>query len=66
MKNTNCLADIKCPKCGNKGQFKINANATFSLTDDGIIDYADVDWDDDSQITCVSCNKTGKIKEFKK
>ena len=64
MPNTNCLAGIKCPKCGSEDRFKIEATTIFEVTDDGTDVHEDVEWDDDSYIECMECGLSGKIKDF--
>ncbi len=59
--NTNCLAGIKCPKCGNEAVFAITAQVWCIVEDDGVIDYEDHEWDDDSIISCRACPAVGKV-----
>ena len=35
MTNTNCLAGVCCPKCGQKDGFFIHASITAEVTDEG-------------------------------
>jgi hypothetical protein len=65
MTNTNCLADIKCPACGNEDSFRIAATSLFTVTDDGTDDYADVHWDDDSYADCPECHRHGTLRDFR-
>jgi hypothetical protein len=64
MTNTNCLAHIKCPGCGNEDRFRIAATSMFTVTDDGTHDYGDVEWDDDSYTECTQCYRHGTLKDF--
>jgi calcineurin-like phosphoesterase family protein len=64
MINTNCLTGIKCPVCGNEDKFRIRATTLATVTDDGIEDYADMEWDDDSHAECTECLKAGKLRDF--
>jgi hypothetical protein len=63
-KNDNCLAGIRCPKCGHEGSFGIAAQTTFTVTDDGTDDHADVEWDSLSWVTCDECGEEGEMWEF--
>jgi hypothetical protein len=65
MTNTNCLAGIKCPACGNEDSFRIAATAVFTVTDDGTDDYTAVEWDDDSDAECTECQRRGNVKDFR-
>ena len=65
MTNTNCLEDIKCPDCGNEELFRIAAETIATVTDDGIEDHSDMEWDDDSYAECAACHKHGTLKDFK-
>ena len=63
-KNTNCLEDIQCPKCGNEDNFKVEGTSLFEVSDDGTGWHGDVHWDDDSLMICVQCDHRGKWKDF--
>lgn len=67
MANTNCLAGIKCPKCGSDEQFRIEAKAMFNVTDDGTEHASDgaVEWDDGNYCECYACSHYGTVKDFK-
>jgi hypothetical protein len=64
MTNTNCLADIKCPACGNEESFRIQATTLALVTDDGTDELGDMEWDDDSYAECAQCLKAGKLRDF--
>jgi hypothetical protein len=64
MTNSNCLKNIKCPKCDNHERFFIEANALFTVTDDGTDDYCNVQWNDDSHTECPDCLHFGTIRDF--
>ncbi len=66
MPNTNCLEGIKCPKCGQEDRFIICVSGAAVVTDDGIEQSYDSDWDNDSFIMChdLDCEHEGKIKDF--
>jgi hypothetical protein len=66
MTNTNCLENIKCPACGNEDRFRIAAKTIAIVTDDGVEDYGDMEWDDDSYAECTECLKAGKLRDFQR
>jgi hypothetical protein len=65
MTNANCLENIKCPSCGNEESFRIAATTTATVTDDGIEDYGNMEWDDDSYAECTQCHRHGTLKDFR-
>jgi len=65
MPNENCLEGIICPKCGQEDEFKITALITCLVNDDGSEPMGDHEWDDESRCECVSCEFSGKLKDFK-
>jgi hypothetical protein len=66
MTNNNCLEGIRCPNCGHEDGFRIDAQITVYVTDDGTEDegghYA---WDGESPCRCAECNHAGRIKDFR-
>ena len=64
MTNTNCLAGIQCPDCGNEESFRIAATTIATVTDDGTEDHGDMEWDDDSYAECTACHRHGTLKDF--
>jgi hypothetical protein len=64
--NTNCLRGVRCPKatCGSEGPFQIEGTAMFEVHDDGTESFGDVDWDDDSQVTCTACGHSAPMLAF--
>jgi hypothetical protein len=65
MTNDNCLAGIRCPKCGFEDGFFIEGKSMFTVTDDGTEDHSDVHWDEESYCECRECSHGGKLKEFR-
>lgn len=67
MSNTNCLAGIKCPQCGNEERFLIFATVLMDVTDGGAdnADGSDTHWDDASMTTCPECDRDGPLAEFR-
>ncbi len=64
MTNTNCLENIKCPSCGNEESFRIAAKTMATVTDDGVEDHTEMEWDDDSYADCTKCCWHGALKDF--
>jgi hypothetical protein len=64
MPNTNCLENIQCPRCGNEDSFRIAATTIATVCDDGVEDYSEMEWDDDSYIDCTKCCHHRTLKEF--
>ena len=66
MTNKNCLEGIRCPQCGHEDAFRIEAQITVYVTDDGTEDegghYA---WDGESPCRCAECGHAGKIADFR-
>ena len=66
MRNTNYLINMRCPNCGSEGPFRIRAEATFLVYDDGTDEYEWVDWDEDSWCMCqnTDCEFGEIVREF--
>ncbi len=66
MKNENCLAGIKCPRCGNEDRFLISASIVADVTDAGadIASHSDIPWDDESSTICPDCGEAGELGHF--
>ena len=49
---------MKCPICGNKTRFETSsATATFFIhTEEGVEDYENCEWFDETPFTCRECN----------
>jgi Zn ribbon nucleic-acid-binding protein len=66
MTNKNCLEGIRCPQCGHEDAFRIEAQITVYVTDDGTEDQGgDYAWEDESPCQCVACMHTATIKDFR-
>lgn len=63
-RNTNCLKDIACPKCGNRSDFGISFNSFGCFTDEGCDEYGDLDYDSTSYAVCRECEHDGTVKNF--
>ena len=59
--NSNCLADMSCPDCGQHEMFKIVGTAVFEIADDGTGDYNDVEFYDSDYASCPKCNWSGLV-----
>lgn len=62
--NVNCLAGLKCPKCGSLGPLRITAVAEFVVADDGTDEFGDVEWSETSAASCTVCSWSGQVKDF--
>ncbi|MBA4062567.1 MAG: hypothetical protein C0501_02450 [Isosphaera sp.] len=65
MTNTNCLEDIRCPKCGQEDRFFITGCAQFEVTDDGSEAVGGHEWDDESSTRCPGCGHDAPLKDFR-
>jgi hypothetical protein len=66
MTNTNCLEGIRCPHCGDEDAFRIEAQVTVYVTDEGTEDQGgDYAWEDESPCQCAACKHGGTIKDFR-
>lgn len=64
MANTNCLAGMKCPKCGSEGPFDISVQAFARVHDDGVDEVWDFEWQNESPCDCRECKFEGKVEDF--
>lgn len=62
--NENCLAGMRCPKCGSFEPFYIMGVALFEVHDDGIEECLEPEWEDGSYCRCRECEFTGQVKDF--
>jgi hypothetical protein len=62
--NTNCLKDIRCPKCGWEESFDIVMTVWAKATDDGVDEYSDPEFNHRSGIVCRDCDHRGRVKDF--
>ena len=62
--NDNCLAGIRCPKCKQQEEFRIECKAMVDVTDDGTDDPRNIGWLDSSYIECAECSHHGKVHDF--
>ena len=58
------LEGLACPNCGSEGPFRIVIECVAIVSDEGIEDYAEAEWNDGSQILCMDCPHLGAIREF--
>lgn len=64
--NTNCLAKMRCPDCGNYGPFRILASVWVDVLDEGTEDCDGFEWEDDSPCECRNCDYTATVGDFKR
>ena len=64
MPNTNCLENIRCPKCGQTESFKIAVTAWATVYDDGTDEFEDVGWNSESGIICTRCEESATLLDF--
>ena len=63
--NINCLLGLRCPACKSLEPFNIEATTVVKMYDDGSDGIVgNIEWTDDSSIVCISCNNSGKLKDF--
>lgn len=62
--NDNCLKNIACPECGSRGPFTIFAASSFLMTDNGVEDAGDIEFDKNAAIMCMACRKTDNVDGF--
>ena len=65
MTNSNCLAGIACPKCGNESRIYIEARMLVEVRDDGAEPFGDMEWGDGSYAECPKCCHRGTLEEFR-
>jgi hypothetical protein len=63
--NENCLAGLRCPRCGSTEPLDISGRGIFQMYDDGVSSCHSVSWDDDSLCTCPGCNHCAPVAEFR-
>lgn len=64
-RNTNCLEELRCPRCGSLGPFGIGTCSSAIVHDDGINETFEHEWDKDSPISCQECDESGQVWDFK-
>jgi len=65
-RNSNCLIDIVCPKCGSLGPFWIATECWAKWYDSGVEETEDLEYDEEeSFIRCVQCETQGLMMGFK-
>ena len=63
-RNTNCLTDMACPKCGNRERFNVEVKTIMELQDMGSGDHADIEHDATSFCQCLECAEEGTVADF--
>lgn len=59
--NSNCLEGMSCPSCGQSERFDITATSVFRFVDSGTEDHGDVEFRQDSPISCPECEWKGWV-----
>lgn len=62
--NVNCLAGMKCPRCGSFGPFRIATMAETLMGDNGTEDEHGAEFDDHSFCGCTDCAFEGQVRDF--
>lgn len=62
--NKSALAQRSCPSCGSFERFNVSGKAWITVTDEGIDEYAQPEWDDDSPVRCPRCKWRGTWKDL--
>ncbi len=63
-RNVNCLAGMKCPKCGSLGPFRIITTCLATVSDDGIEETEEHEWDANAWCECKHCHECGTVGSF--
>ena len=65
--NTYCLKGMRCPQCGAREPFLIDATTTLTMWDAGpqgaLLDHNLV-WGAESGCACINCDKEGIVWDF--
>jgi hypothetical protein len=64
--NTNCLKGLRCPHCCSYGPFTIIVECLAIVSDEGVEDYTDPEWNFESCCSCRECDFTGNVEDFEK
>ena len=64
MSNENCLAGMRCPKCGSYGSFGISVSGWADVSDDGTGLVDEIGWDRNSMCQCNACKHTDIVGNF--
>lgn len=64
MSNENCLAGLRCPRCGNEDRLLIGCKVMADVTDGGADVFGDMEWDAGSPAACPACDQAGKLSDF--
>lgn len=64
LANDNCLKGFKCPDCGSLGPFAIVSTVVAIVNDDGVNEYLETEWNEDSPCQCVECTHEDIVSHF--
>lgn len=65
MPNTNCLQGLRCPECHDEGPFNMEVSVWTVMSDEGMGDAVQPDWDEDSPCMCMECKHSGTVADFR-
>ena len=64
MQNDNRLKGMRC-SCGSYGPFLITSRVWAEVTDEGVEEYTDCKWDENSYCICKVCGSPPRqVKDF--
>jgi rubredoxin len=58
------LEDRACPMCGSRTPFRVTAVTTATITNEGVEDTEDHEWEDDSACQCRACGHSATVIAF--
>ncbi len=61
-----CIEGMACPKCGHTSHFWIEATTIAVVEPSGVTDIRDVEWNDESTVTCPQCETSDTMANFTK
>ena len=64
MPNTNCLAGMRCPKCGSEGPFRIGCQVSCIAYDNGVETYENPEWYNSDSCVCMMCSHGSDVAGF--
>jgi hypothetical protein len=55
---------LACPQCGHEKKLIIAASVWATVTDDGVEDYAEPEWEEGAACRCPDCDHSGTVRSF--
>jgi len=62
--NVNCLYGLECPQCLNHEEIMVEVTTMMGMSDHGMGDHGDTNFDDESYAECPACLYAGTLKDF--